>query len=382
MECKFLDHGLAIAYQETVKPCCIWQFDENYKSRHQLERVDLVTWHKNKDIQNAKHLLSQDIWPKNCTFCQESETQGRSDSMRLNAASSYAAYATDDITLEIRPGSVCNFACQTCWPAASTRVKEYYRQAEIKLEKKEYSTSVDTNQKFNFNNFDFLQPIAHRIKSVVLLGGEPFYDKNCLSFLDWWHNNTNSDLLVFTNGSNINFDLLSKAKNKITLVFSLDAVGKPAEYIRFGTDWDQVYNNFCRARKLHNVEVRVNITQSVYNYFYLDKLLELFIDDWPDLVTFGMVYESHLNETVVPMLHRENLIRKLEAVNEKIKCARIEQNQKDNAINAIATTVSNLKQVKFDETNWKKFKDFVVKMDQVKKIDIKQYCPEVAAYIF
>ena len=29
---------------------------------------------------------------------------------------------TDDITLEIRPGNTCNFACQTCWPEASSRV--------------------------------------------------------------------------------------------------------------------------------------------------------------------------------------------------------------------------------------------------------------------
>jgi hypothetical protein len=216
----------------------------------------------------------------------------------------------------------------------------------------------------------------------VLLGGEPFYDKNCLSFLDWWHNNTNSELLVFTNGSNINFDILSKAKNKITLVFSLDAVGTPAEYIRFGTEWNRVYDNFCRSRKLPNVEVRVNITQSVYNYFYLDKLLELFIDDWPDLITFGMVYESHLNETVIPMSHRSTLIDKLESVNAKIKGAKIEQNQKDNAMGAIATTINNLKQVEFDQTNWEKFKGFVIKMDQVKKIDIKQYCPEVAQYIY
>jgi len=382
MECKFLDHGLAIAYQETVKPCCTWQFDENYKSTHQLERVNLVTWHKNKDIQHAKHLLSQDIWPKNCSFCQESETQGRSDSMRLNAASSYAAYGNDDITLEIRPGSVCNFACQTCWPAASSRVSEYYRQAQIKLEKKEYSSSVDTNQKFNFNNFDFLQPISHRIKSVVLLGGEPFYDKNCLAFLDWWHNNTNSELMVFTNGSNIKFDLLEKTKNKITLVFSLDAIDKPAEYIRFGTEWNQVCSNFNKSRQLENVDVRVNITQSVYNYYYLDKLIELLIDDWPSLVTFGMVYEPHFNESVIPKTHRQPVIAKLEKLVDKLDKANIEENQKHNAVNAIATTIGNLKQFEFDENNWKKFKDFVTKMDHVKGIDIRQYCPEVATYIY
>lgn len=382
MECKFLNHGLAIAYQTTVRPCCIWQFDESYKQAHQLDRVNLVTWHNSPDIQKAKNLLKNGTWPKNCAFCEQSEIQGRTDSMRLNAASSYAAYDNDDITLEIRPGSVCNFACQTCWPAASSRVNEYYRQARIQLEKKEYITSVDTDKKFNFNNFDFLQPIAHRIKSVVLLGGEPFYDKNCLAFLDWWHNNTNAELLVFTNGSNIKFDLLHNPKNKITLVFSLDAIDRQAEYIRFGTNWNHVLDNLCKARQLPNVEVRVNITQSVYNYFYLDKLLDLFIDDWPDLITFGMVYESHLNETVIPIIYRQTLIDKLEQIIVKLQNARIEENQMHNAVNAVKTTINNLKEFEFSEENWKKFKDFVAKMDLVKGIDIRDYCPEIAQYIY
>ena len=30
MECKFLEHGLAIGYNQIVKPCCAWTADENY----------------------------------------------------------------------------------------------------------------------------------------------------------------------------------------------------------------------------------------------------------------------------------------------------------------------------------------------------------------
>ena len=137
-------------------------------------------------------MLAQGVWPKNCNFCKQQESQGRNDSVRLNGLSSYSNYSQDDITLEIRPGSVCNFACQTCWPAASTRVKSYYDQAKITIVKKDLLTSVDVEEKNNFENFDFLNPIAHRLKSVVLLGGEPFYDKNCLNFLDWWNQNTHA----------------------------------------------------------------------------------------------------------------------------------------------------------------------------------------------
>jgi hypothetical protein len=261
-------------------------------------------------------------------------------------------------------------------------VNEYYKRANIKLEKQELLTSVDIETKFNFDNFEFLEPIAHRIKSIVLLGGEPFYDKNCLAFLDWWHKNTKSDLFVFTNGSAVKFDLLEAIKNKLTIVFSLDATGKNAEYIRFGTNWDQVYANYLKTLQFKNIEIRVNITQSVYNYIYLDRLLELFMDEWPSVVSFGVPAESYLTESVIPVQYRQQIVDKLEQLVEKLNHAPIEKNQKHNAMNAILSTVNNLKQIEFDQTNWNKFRDFVTKMDAVKGIDIRDYCPEVAQYIY
>ena len=382
MDCKFLTNGIALAYQDTIKPCCVWNFDEKFQKEHQLNLVSLATWHQHSDIQNAKSLLAQGVWPKNCNFCKQQESQGRNDSVRLNGLSSYSNYSQDDITLEIRPGSVCNFACQTCWPAASTRVKSYYDQAKITIVKKDLLTSVDVEEKNNFENFDFLNPIAHRLKSVVLLGGEPFYDKNCLNFLDWWNQNTHAELLMFTNGSKIKFDFLEKTNKKVTLVFSLDAVGKPAEYIRFGTDWDVVFENFNRCKDLKNIELRVNITQSVYNYVYLCDLLELLMPNWPNLVTFSIVFESYLNESVIPTKDRKNIILRLLQTIGRLEKAQIEVGQKQNAINSLKSIVNNLKNLDFNEENWTQFKTFVGKMDQVKGIDIKQYCPEVANYIY
>ena len=127
---------------------------------------------------------------------------------------------------------------------------------------------------------------------------------------------------------------------------------------------------------------RVNITQSVYNYVYLDQLLETFISNWPDLVTFGMVYESHFNESVIPTKFRPDIINKLENVKTKLESADIESNQRHNAVNAVASTINNLSQIDFNKDNWEKFKDYVIKMDQVKGIDIRKYCPEVAQYIY
>ena len=155
--------------------------------------------------------------------------------MKHASNSAYKNYNVTDITLEIRPGNVCNFACQTCWPAASSRVTSFFQQAG-------FDVTTPDRPKFgidgtaNIVDYEFLDSIKDRIKDVVILGGEPFYDKSCLAFLDWAIKNLSANLTLFTNTSIIREDIISAYPGTLTIVSSLDAVGKPAEYIRFGTE--------------------------------------------------------------------------------------------------------------------------------------------------
>ena len=94
------------------------------------------------------------------------------------------------------------------------------------------------------DDFDFLLPVAKRIKNVVLLGGEPFYDKACLKFLSWAQDNLTANLMMFTNGSVVDLDFLQSYPGRITLVFSIDAVGPAAEYVRYGIVWEEFLKNY------------------------------------------------------------------------------------------------------------------------------------------
>lgn len=382
MDCKFLNHGIALAYQETVKPCCVWQFDKKFQNEHKINVVNLATWHQHPDLQQARELLKKDVWPTNCQNCEKIESQGRQDSIRLGGANSYANYNGDDITLEIRPGSVCNFACQTCWPVASSRVASFYKLANVKHHSdRSLLSSVDIDQSESFTDFDFLNSISHRIRSIILLGGEPFYDKNCLKFLDWWRINSKAELTTFTNGSYIDFDFLQSLTNQITLVFSIDAIGRPAEYIRYGTNWPVVWNNLQKARLTKGIDVRINITVSVYNFYYLDEIIDTFIDNWPSVITFGLINEEHFNISVIPYIHRSIIQTKLLSSIEKLKISSIEEGQRWNAINALQSIVNDLDNISFNQKNHDRFKNFVEKMDLVKGINIADYCPYVSNII-
>ncbi len=368
MECKFIKHGLAIGYDQIAKPCCYWKVDNKWQQTHRVDRTDLINWHNHPDLINKNSQLSANQWPENCKECQHIESQGRADSGRGNSNKAYSHYQDGDITLEIRPGSVCNFACQTCWPAASSRVAQYHDRAGLIDIKQLDSTRID--------DFGFLMPVASRIRDVVLLGGEPFYDKSCRSFLAWAQEHLTANLTMFTNGSEIDFEFLANYKGQITLVFSLDAVGKPAEYVRFGTVWDQVLSNYQRAKTL--VNTRVNITCSIYNYSYIDSLIELLASDWPEVVSFGAPREEYLLASSIPTELRPDIISKLTSSIELLSKTDIESGQKSNAINALTSIVNNLKTQPWNQKNHQQWCDFVTAMDTVKNLNIRNYCVDVA----
>tara|TARA_Y100000389_G_scaffold158678_1_gene160210 strand:+ start:1733 stop:2866 length:1134 start_codon:yes stop_codon:yes gene_type:complete len=368
MECKFLQHGLAISYDNITKPCCSFKYDSKAVSAYD---TDLATYHSTDYVKSLRTQLENGVWPSECRSCKVKEQQGKS-SMREMGNRSYENYADTDITLEVRPGNVCNFACQTCWPAASSRVTSFFQQAGFDVTTPDRPKfGIDGNA--NIVDYKFLDSIKHRIKDVVILGGEPFYDKNCLAFLDWAINNLSANMTLFTNTSIVREDIISAYPGTLTIVSSLDAVGKPAEYIRFGTEWDTVEKTFNQLKTFKNVKNRVNITSSAYNFYYISDVIEFLLDDWPEVVTFGTCGEEKFKESVIPLHMRADIIARLESVIPKIETADIVLHQKQHAVSNINSIIKNLQENPYNEEQHLVLKQFSKKLDTVKKINSAEY---------
>lgn len=374
INCKFISNGISIQYDQILRPCCTWEFDQEWANENRLDKIEnIAVWHKSPQILKRKQQLDNDVWPDNCVNCAKREANNNFNNMRSNGNSAYSHYTDDDITLEIRPGNVCNFACQTCWPDASSRVADFQVKAKI----------IDRSNlnSYAITNFDFLDTIKHRIKDVVLLGGEPFYDKNCLKFLAWATNNLNSNITLYTNGSAIDFKFIETFPGTINLTFSFDAVGKPAEYIRYGTDWDLVFTNYKKCKTYSNVVVKTNITASVYNYLYLNELIKLLLDNNQDNISIGYAQENYLRPTVIPLKHRNQIINRLSDGVLFIVKSTLSPQQKSYLVNAINTIIKELKNNYFDSENHQYLLTYISKLDAVKKVIINDYCPEVAEYL-
>jgi hypothetical protein len=371
MECKFLSNGIAIGYDNIIKPCCAFKFEKNDR-KYKIGEIDLSTYHSRPEVLSLQEKLKDNVFPNQCRDCKKIEEQGRGDSVRLNGEHAYANYKENDITLEIRPGNVCNFACQTCWPAASSRVTSFYQQAGLDVQNPVTGPNIDDT--YIIKDYNFLLPIAEKIKDVIILGGEPFYDKNCLAFMHWAIKNLTANITLFTNTSIIKEDLIRSYNNTVTIVSSIDAIGRPAEYIRFGTVWEEVDRNFKKLKTFKNVRQRVNITCSAYNFYFIDDIIKYLINDWPEVVSFGVPKEKYFSENVLPLTLRPAVIEKL---NSSIKLlmsnTEIKLDQKQNAINALTTICSNLLKNIYDLENHQYLKNFSKKMDMVKNINYRDY---------
>lgn len=376
MKCAFLEHGIRIYYTGTVTPCCVLQYDHANTAQFHIDKLDLNRYHQSAFVTNLRQQLHKDQWPKECSNCESIENQGRQDSMRLNGNQAYGDFASNSIALEIRPGNTCNFACQTCWPAASSRVHDFYKRAQIPV-------AAVPHQSWDYQS---LLPILSRIRSIVILGGEPFYDKKTLQFLRWASKQPiDAHFTIFTNGSLIDHDMLRTFDKPLTLVFSIDAIGRPAEYIRYGTNWTEVEKNYWAARQIDSIDTRVNITTSVYNFAYIKDLVQWLGRDWPSCVTFGTSDSSanswFMNARAIPLDKRTSITQSLNECLSFLGQAAISSDQKNNAINAVRALIQEIEQQDFDATQHQTLIDFIKKMDSVKNICIDNYCPEVSAYL-
>lgn len=291
MRCSFLEHGLSLHYGKAVKPCCTWRVSADWEAEHHIDRVDLASWHNHPDLVVARESLEKGVWPASCFNCERAEEFGRGDSLRLGGLNSYGDYAPGDIVLEYRPGSTCNLSCYSCWPEASSKVAADYKAA--------FGITV-AEEKKPITELEWIEPIKDRIRDVIVLGGEPFYDKRCKNFLNYINTHIpGTRLTLFTNGTVWPLMWLKDNTLRKTVVVSLDAVGEAAESVRKGTSWRIVSTNYKKWLD-SDAEVRVNTTVSPMNVMHLAPLLKWLAKHPPALITWDNASDSWMQPEVIP----------------------------------------------------------------------------------
>ena len=177
--------------------------------------------------------------------------------MRLSESNTCLGSAT------FYPGSICNLACVTCGPEASTR---WQQELGIPI--------VPGNPR------DIDQATIQKAKTmtgIVIGGGEPvlnFSTETLLSNL-----NVDQQLSIHFNGTVLPrqsfLDKSSQFQN-IRYVFSIDGVGERFEYLRWPARWEQVVKNilWLFENAPNNVKFAVNVTISQLNKEYYTEVVD------------------------------------------------------------------------------------------------------------
>ena len=219
--------------------------------------------------------------PARCSSCWIKERQGLK-SIRTYFTKKFSfeeAIAIDSTKhLELRESNLCNFACRMCNPTDSVKLER-----EIK-EHPELANFYrpNPNSDMSEENWQKILDTSLGLSTLFLTGGEPMLMKRYYDLLDHLianGRNETIELKIYTNCSVYNpifVDKLLKFKN-LTLVLSIDAIGKTAEYQRYGTDWQTVRSNVFKFLELP-IRLSVHSTITAYSILDISSLADFFVE--------------------------------------------------------------------------------------------------------
>jgi len=316
------------------------------------------------DINQIKKDLLNGVQNKSCKKCWDMESNGlQSRRQQENIFLDYKLNQDLDqirqtclndqhktLLYQITTSNLCNQACVTCNSEYSSK----WARVEQKMQ-------IIPSPLFEFDthNHDINYQSARRIS---LLGGEPLFDPTTFKILQKLVDNNNTDCFVslITNGS-ISLSRqqcnLLKQFSDLNICISIDGVGPVFEYLRWPGKWEKLLQNLELYKTIAK-NTSISYTISSLNAMYYNSTVEWFKKNnlpynhniisrptWLSLSQMPVEFKKHLAEC------GSNLIESF---------CKINGNE-----TALSVMVEN-----------------IAAQDRAKKINIKDYLPEVADVLF
>jgi organic radical activating enzyme len=308
--------------------------------------IDVSALHNTEYKKKQRKLMLEGTRPSECNFCWEIEDSGNQLSDRAYRSSDVFEEGLIEEALEVRHlgnakpryvevnfNQACNFKCSYCSPHLSTtwyqEIEKFgsYKLANRPHHNKDWidSLKIDNSPKNIYLEafWKWFPTIYDTLQTFRMTGGEPLMDKNTFKMFDYVKDNPHHKLhLSITSNCcppkdqwekfMISLDSMIKANSfdHFMLFCSLDSVGKQAEYIRNGLEFDLLYNNvtdFLLNGNKHSLSFI--ITFNIFSYFgfyeYMKMILNLrkTYSKERQLIWFDaphLSYPEYMNPKLVP----------------------------------------------------------------------------------
>jgi len=298
-------------------PCCNSDMSGKIGNTQKQSLEEIWNSDEMRDIR-LKMLAGKEV--NACRRCYEQEDNGFF-SLRLSANKHFAHHIDlventkedgylDEMKLiywDIRFSNLCNLRCRSCGHFFSSN----WYDDQAKVIEAENGSGWDKawkkgNKRINFAGrtendiWEQLEPQIDNIEQVYFAGGEPLIMEEHYRLLHELLRRGRTDvrLIYNTNFSQLNYKKtnvleLWKEFSNVSVGASLDAMGQHAEYIRKGTNWNQVERNREEMLKVcPQVDFYISPTLSILNVEHIVK----FHLDW---VSRGFIKPQDLNVNIL-----------------------------------------------------------------------------------
>lgn len=322
------------------RPCCCFRPHDSRAegSGQKWPEVSIQEWLDSDYVSNVRQNLMQGNKIPECNECWRNEsigikslrqvindtvTNGRGQDLNQTWLHSYFKNKTDfnqDLLLgiDLQVNNLCNFSCIMCHPLDSTKILTKWRQSadhpviRQRVSDDPHIITESINLAVNADRYLLLQKaIDLSPRYLKILGGEPLIDSKLMNIL------TNTDpekkskttLMFVTNGS---VDLVDIAQQLcgwrgVFFSVSLEGVGSVQEYIRQGSDWNQIKNNINRYVTLCKTPLSISVCLQSLSLYHLPDLLSWAQDLSIEVQPLQLENPNYLSLAAIPTGLRDTI---------------------------------------------------------------------------
>ena len=297
-----------------ISPCCAYTKKIQLNSKTQY-------W-SSEQLKNIQQNMLDNVRDTGCNICWEKEDRGYS-SLRQHSNQIYATHIDqikqnhkqdNPFYLDLRLGNLCNLKCRMCTSEWSSQIA-----GEILDNPNEEWVDTPKQKIIELDNdtWQLLDKWIPYVRRVFMTGGEPTIIKRNLDYINKIiasGHSANVELIFTTNATNINQNFIDIGKNfkSVSYNVSIDAVGELANYIRYPSNWQTIYNN------LKNIPSGVSLNTTI-QWLNMTRLNEIFDFIETCGISFGgiwfqlVTHPKYLDPIYAPKFMKEKCIADITA---------------------------------------------------------------------
>lgn len=352
------------------------------KNYSPVSTVDAISnWNTDHAFLKIRNDMMNGKKNTNCNMCYDREQLGQASARQFESlewAINLGLTNIEDLKdikypvhYEIRVSNKCNIMCRMCDDQNSHLIAKEYKKIGI------ISLVPETRwQGFPFDKINF-----STARQIHWSGGDPTVHSEFYKFLKYCikQNTTQFYLTIGTNGLKISDTLLDLLDNFSNVSFSVsfDGYKKVNDYIRWGTNFDQIRNNCFRIlERGHKLAFQTVFT--MYNATRIHEIYEFYDRDFPGcnaLVQVGVLDEKigYTEPWNHPM--REMVLESMY----KCKQTRVCFNSGRNTNDLVDEMIVHYENNDFSVEHLKQFFIYNDKLDKSRNSKLEDYIPELAA---